>query len=127
MTLEEYHGQLHNHHHSGDEDMETEEHDGSYQPVSDAKMMKLGRIIKDLRTRVPISAEAPGEETAIPDTPDVSLPSTGWIERFFLLIVYKCSSRDSQNKIQFTLMDFCFQKRMWMIFVKRVKCLVIIV
>lgn len=53
------------------EEIETEEHDGSFQPVSDAKMMRLGRIIKDLRTRVPISAEAPGEKTTIPDTPDV--------------------------------------------------------
>lgn len=52
--------------------MDTEEHDGSYQPVSDAKMMRLGRMIKDLRTRVPISAEAPGEKTVIPNTPDVN-------------------------------------------------------
>lgn len=52
--------------------MDTEEHDGSFQPVSDAKMMRLGRMIKDLRTRVPISAEAPGEKTVIPNTPDVS-------------------------------------------------------
>lgn len=53
--------------------MDTEEHDGSFQPVSDAKMMRLGRMIKDLRTRVPISAEAPGEKTTIPNTPDVSM------------------------------------------------------
>lgn len=72
LVTEEYHGQLH-HHHQEDEDMEeTEQHDGSFQPVSDAKMMRLGRIIKDMRTRVPISAEAPGEKTTIPDTPDVS-------------------------------------------------------
>lgn len=71
--VDEYHGQLH-HHGDGDhddEDMETEQHDGKFQPVSDAKMMRLGRMIKDLRTRVPISAEAPGEKTTIPDTPEV--------------------------------------------------------
>jgi hypothetical protein len=34
-------------------------------------MVRLGRIIKDLRTRVPISAEAPGEKTVIPNTPEV--------------------------------------------------------
>ncbi|OAD07622.1 hypothetical protein MUCCIDRAFT_31223 [Mucor lusitanicus CBS 277.49] len=33
-------------------------------------MVRLGRMIKDLRTRVPISAEAPGEKTTIPDTPE---------------------------------------------------------
>lgn len=71
-VLEEYHGQIHNHHGDETEDMDTEEHNGSYQPVSDAKMMRLGRMIKDLRTRVPISAEAPGEKTTIPNTPDVS-------------------------------------------------------
>lgn len=70
---DEYHGQLH-HHGDGDhndEDIETEQHDGQFQPVSDAKMVRLGRMIKDLRTRVPISAEAPGEKTTIPDTPEV--------------------------------------------------------
>ncbi|KAI8976430.1 hypothetical protein BDB01DRAFT_853071 [Pilobolus umbonatus] len=65
-ALEEYHKQIHHH----EEDIETEEHEGHFQPVSDAKMMKLGRIIKDLRTKVPVSAEAPGEKTAIPDTPE---------------------------------------------------------
>lgn len=70
-VIEEYHGQIHNHH-DNDEDIEMEEHDGSFQPVNDAKMMRLGRIIKDLRTKVPISAEAPGEKTTIPDTPEVS-------------------------------------------------------
>ena len=49
-----------------------EEHDGGFQPVNDLKMMRLGRIIKDLRTRVPMSAEAPGEKTTIPNTPEVS-------------------------------------------------------
>ncbi|KAI8088018.1 uncharacterized protein B0P05DRAFT_531145 [Gilbertella persicaria] len=68
-ALQEYHGQIH-HHHDTAEDMETEEHDGSFQPVNDLKMMRLGRIIKDLRTRVPMSAEAPGEKTTIPDTPE---------------------------------------------------------
>lgn len=71
--VEEYHGQLHHHGDDdhGDENMETEQHDGKFQPVSDAKMMRLGRMIKDLRTRVPISADAPGEKTTIPDTPEV--------------------------------------------------------
>lgn len=71
IVIEEYHGQLH-HHGEEMEDIETEEHDGSFQPVSDAKMMRLGRIIKDLRSRVPVSAEAPGEKTTIPDTPEVN-------------------------------------------------------
>ena len=72
--VEEYHGQLHHHGDDDheDENMETEQHDGKFQPVSDAKMMRLGRMIKDLRTRVPISAEAPGEKTTIPDTPEVN-------------------------------------------------------
>lgn len=48
-----------------------EEHDGSFQPVSDLKMTRLGRIIKDLRTQVPISAEAPGEKIVIPNTNEV--------------------------------------------------------
>ena len=34
-------------------------------------MQRLGRIVKDLRSRVPISAEAPGEKTVIPDSKDV--------------------------------------------------------
>lgn len=75
FCIDEYHGQLH-HHGDGDhddEDMESEQHDGKFQPVSDAKMMRLGRMIKDLRTRVPISAEAPGEKTTIPDTPEVTI------------------------------------------------------
>ncbi|KAG1053252.1 hypothetical protein G6F43_004657 [Rhizopus delemar] len=61
-AMEEYHSQVHN------EDTEMEEHDGSFQPVSDLKMTRLGRIIKDLRTQVPISAEAPGEKIVIPNT-----------------------------------------------------------
>jgi hypothetical protein len=47
---------------------------GSFQPVSEVKMMRLGRIIQDLRTKVPLSAEAPGEQTVIPKTEDVSHP-----------------------------------------------------
>lgn len=54
--------------------METNDDEG-FQPVSDAKLQRLGRIVKDLRSRVPISAEAPGEKTMIPDTKDVSHPS----------------------------------------------------
>ncbi|CEI85924.1 hypothetical protein RMCBS344292_00373 [Rhizopus microsporus] len=56
-AMEEYHSQLHN-----EQDIEMEEHDGDFQPVSDLKMMRLGRIIKDLRAQVPVSAEAPGEK-----------------------------------------------------------------
>ncbi|CEI88221.1 hypothetical protein RMCBS344292_02616 [Rhizopus microsporus] len=62
-AMEEYHSQLHN-----EQDIEMEEHDGDFQPVSDLKMMRLGRIIKDLRAQVPVSAEAPGEKIVIPDT-----------------------------------------------------------
>ena len=51
--------------------MEANDEQG-FQPVSDAKLQRLGRIVKDLRSRVPISAEAPGEKTMIPDTKDVS-------------------------------------------------------
>lgn len=50
-----------------------EEHDGDFQPVSDLKMMRLGRIIKDLRAQVPVSAEAPGEKIVIPDTDEVRI------------------------------------------------------
>ncbi|KAG0176896.1 hypothetical protein DFQ29_005487 [Apophysomyces sp. BC1021] len=67
-ALDEYHGQLHNHHADDNDVEELEEESGSFQAVSDAKMMRLGRIIKDLRTRVPISAEAPGEKTMIPQS-----------------------------------------------------------
>ncbi|CEP20162.1 hypothetical protein [Parasitella parasitica] len=72
-ALEEYHAQLHHCHEAddnNDEHTETEQQNGKFQPVSDAKMMRLGRMIQDLRTRVPISAEAPGEKTTIPDTPE---------------------------------------------------------
>lgn len=65
LIIEEYHSQVHT------EDAEMEEHDGSFQPVSDLKMMRLGRIIKDLRTQVPVSAEAPGEKIVIPNTAEV--------------------------------------------------------
>lgn len=47
---------------------------GSFQPVSEVKMMRLGRIIQDLRTKVPLSAEAPGEQTVIPKTEEVDIP-----------------------------------------------------
>lgn len=71
-SLDEYHQQLHNHDHGSDDlDMEANDEQG-FQPVSDAKLQRLGRIVKDLRSRVPISAEAPGEKTMIPDTKDVS-------------------------------------------------------
>ncbi|KAI8880609.1 hypothetical protein K501DRAFT_324900 [Backusella circina FSU 941] len=69
-ALKEYHEQLHHKEHEVDEDSEMEEHDGSFQPVNDLKMLKLARVIKELRTRVPISAEAPGEKTVIPKTPE---------------------------------------------------------
>ncbi|KAI9006628.1 hypothetical protein CLU79DRAFT_723727 [Phycomyces nitens] len=66
-ALEEYHGQVHGHHEHEEEEEEMEtEGQGEFQPVSDIKMMRLGRIIKDLRARVPISAEAPEEQTMIP-------------------------------------------------------------
>lgn len=68
--IEEYHSQLHN-----EQDIEMEEHDGDFQPVSDLKMMRLGRIIKDLRAQVPVSAEAPGEKIVIPDTDEVRIHS----------------------------------------------------
>lgn len=67
--VDEYHQQLH--HGSDDLDMEANDEQG-FQPVSDAKLQRLGRIVKDLRSRVPISAEAPGEKTMIPNTKDVS-------------------------------------------------------
>lgn len=66
-ALDEYHQQLH--HGTDDLDMEANDEQG-FQPVSDAKLQRLGRIVKDLRSRVPISAEAPGEKTMIPNTKD---------------------------------------------------------
>ncbi|CAO3651613.1 unnamed protein product [Cunninghamella echinulata] len=74
-ALDEYHSQLHHHGNEGegqhDEDMEeVEQHNGSFQPVHDSKMLRLGRIIKDLRAKVPLSAEAPDEKTIIPKTED---------------------------------------------------------
>ncbi|CAO3590610.1 unnamed protein product [Absidia cylindrospora] len=73
-ALEEYHSQIHTHneheHDDEDADMDVEQHNGSFQPVNDLKMMRLGRIVKDLRAKVPMSAEAPGEKTVIPDTKD---------------------------------------------------------
>ncbi|SAM09844.1 hypothetical protein [Absidia glauca] len=66
-ALDEYHGQIHSH---GDHEMSEAAPTGSFQPVSEVKMMRLGRIIQDLRTKVPLSAEAPGEQTVIPKTED---------------------------------------------------------
>ncbi|KAI7858471.1 hypothetical protein BDC45DRAFT_548491 [Circinella umbellata] len=73
-ALEEYHKQLHNKSHDDDQEDIEYEHDknGHFQPVNDYKMQRLGRIVKDLRSRVPISAEAPGEKTVIPDSRDFS-------------------------------------------------------
>ncbi|KAI8394230.1 uncharacterized protein BYT42DRAFT_609961 [Radiomyces spectabilis] len=67
-ALDEYHGQLHHHGDDNAEDIEMEDHDGSFQPVNDLKMVRLGRIIKELRTKLPLSAEAPEEKTMIPDS-----------------------------------------------------------
>lgn len=68
LKKDEYYKQVHDH----DISIQTEEDtDAGLQLVSDAKMVRLARIIKDLRTRVPISAEAPGEKTQIPDSKEV--------------------------------------------------------
>lgn len=68
--IEEYHGKIHNH---GDDvnDLVEDSHIQGFQPVSDAKMSHLARMIQDLRKRVPISAEAPGEKIVIPDSKEV--------------------------------------------------------
>ncbi|KAI9314435.1 hypothetical protein BX666DRAFT_1966548 [Dichotomocladium elegans] len=68
-AMEEYHKQLHSHHdeHEDEVDMEVSD-DSSFQPVNDAKLQRLGRMIKDLRKRVPLSAEAPNEKITIPDS-----------------------------------------------------------
>ncbi|KAI9255321.1 S-adenosyl-L-methionine-dependent methyltransferase [Sporodiniella umbellata] len=61
-AMDKYHAQIHT------DEIETEEYTEGFQPVSDLKMMRLERIIKDLRTQVPISAEAPNEKIVIPNT-----------------------------------------------------------
>ncbi|ORX45330.1 hypothetical protein DM01DRAFT_1340140 [Hesseltinella vesiculosa] len=68
-ALGQYHEQIHQH---GDQpvDLDQEEHDGSFQPVNDLKMVRLGRIIKELRQKVPLSAEAPGEKITLPQSED---------------------------------------------------------
>ncbi|KAI8062267.1 S-adenosyl-L-methionine-dependent methyltransferase [Gongronella butleri] len=67
-ALGEYHQQVHQHDDDQDMSVDEEEHDGAYQPVSDLKMMRLGRIVEDLRQQVPLSAEAPDEKIVIPDS-----------------------------------------------------------
>ncbi|KAI8144043.1 hypothetical protein BJV82DRAFT_556879 [Fennellomyces sp. T-0311] len=71
-ALEEYHRQLHKSHEDHEEVEFEHDEGGHFQPVNEYKMAKLGRIVKDLRNRVPISAEAPGEKTMIPDTKNYS-------------------------------------------------------
>ncbi|KAG2174724.1 hypothetical protein INT43_005782 [Umbelopsis isabellina] len=67
-ALDEYHTKLHNHDHS-DEEMEDEEmQDNAIASVSPASLNRLGKIVTDLRKKVPISAEAPGEQITIPKT-----------------------------------------------------------
>jgi len=72
-TLDEYHNKIHDHH-DMDEDSDAEEMEGDseFVNVSPASMNRLGKIISDLRKKVPVSAEAPGEEITIPKTEEVS-------------------------------------------------------
>lgn len=55
-----------------DSDAEEMEGDSEFVNVSPASMNRLGKIISDLRKKVPVSAEAPGEEITIPKTEEVS-------------------------------------------------------
>lgn len=55
-----------------DSDAEEMEADSAFVNVSPASMNRLGKIISDLRKKVPVSAEAPGEEITIPKTEEVS-------------------------------------------------------
>ncbi|KAI9287973.1 hypothetical protein BC943DRAFT_317525 [Umbelopsis sp. AD052] len=68
-ALDEYHNKIHDHH-DMDEDSDAEEMEGDseFVNVSPASMNRLGKIISDLRKKVPMSAEAPGEEITIPKT-----------------------------------------------------------
>lgn len=47
--------------------------DSTIASVSPATLNRLGKIVTDLRKKVPISAEAPGEQITIPKTEEVSL------------------------------------------------------
>jgi hypothetical protein len=72
-TLDEYHNKIHDHHDvdeiSDDDEMNME---SELVKVSPASMNRLGKIITDLRKKVPVSAEAPGEEITIPKTEEAS-------------------------------------------------------
>jgi hypothetical protein len=53
--------------------MEVEDmQDNAIASVSPASLNRLGKIVTDLRKKVPVSAEAPGEQIAIPKTEEVS-------------------------------------------------------
>ncbi|KAI8579129.1 hypothetical protein K450DRAFT_244026 [Umbelopsis ramanniana AG] len=68
-ALDEYHNKIHDHHDMDeDSDAEEMENDSEFVNVSPASMNRLGKIISDLRKKVPVSAEAPGEEITIPKT-----------------------------------------------------------
>jgi hypothetical protein len=60
-----------------DSDAEEMEGDSEFVNVSPASMNRLGKIISDLRKKVPVSAEAPGEEITIPKTEEVSEKRNG--------------------------------------------------
>ncbi|GAB5585498.1 hypothetical protein Unana1_00398 [Umbelopsis nana] len=68
-ALDEYHDKIHDHdgmdEDSDDEDMER---NNEIATVSPAGLNRLGKIITDLRKKVPVSAEAPSEVISIPKT-----------------------------------------------------------
>ncbi|RUO96074.1 hypothetical protein BC936DRAFT_142669 [Jimgerdemannia flammicorona] len=74
QQIETVHAANHNHDHIDDVEDANHSHAFSsssathFVPVNSAKLYRLGRIIKDLRVKVPVSAEAPGEKIIIPET-----------------------------------------------------------
>lgn len=55
-----------------DSDDEDKERNNEIATVSPAGLNRLGKIITDLRKKVPVSAEAPSEVISIPKTEEVS-------------------------------------------------------
>lgn len=74
MLNEEYEGQQDGHeHHAGcSHDHSHDSHSGGHVARSGgSKIYRLNKIIQDLRERLPVNAEAPSEDIAIPSSDEV--------------------------------------------------------
>jgi hypothetical protein len=128
QLLDEYHEKIHDHddmeEESDDEDMEK---DSEIVTVSSESLNRLGKIIADLRKKVPVSAEAPGEQIAIPKTDEVSVIPSHQSLSWKKADLFKISMRDILKVIHFMWTGSCSPKMMWMIFATKANCHEIIV